>query len=187
MTRITMRGVCWLLGSVLAATGCSSPIAPDGTPPGTFARFTGRSGDLTGEGGTNRYTPDSATFEVWKSDGTGAADAAPNSHIRMNITPVNGESWALEFAAPRGRQLTPGFYEGAAGPVSYGHSTAALAVTHGTRRCDTLSGRFAILDVAYASSGQLDRFHVTFEQTCEDGSDALTGEVRITTDGARIL
>lgn len=52
-----------------------------------------------------------------------------------------------------------------------------LDVSGDGRGCNTLTGRFDILEISYAS-GQISSFAADFEQHCEGGTPALFGSVR---------
>ncbi len=47
------------------------------------------------------------------------------------------------------------------------------------RGCNTLTGRFEVLEAVFGPLGYIERFHATFEEHCEGASPAVFGEVLI--------
>jgi hypothetical protein len=92
----------------------------------------------------------------------------------------NGGStyWRLNFYAPQGAPLIPGTYENAERWPFQSPVRPGLDVSGSGRGCNRLSGRFAILEIAYGSSGDIVRFAADFEQHCEGNTAALRGTVR---------
>jgi hypothetical protein len=52
-----------------------------------------------------------------------------------------------------------------------------LDISGESRGCNTLTGRFEVLEAVYGASGEVERFAATFEQHCEGGGPALLGSV----------
>ncbi|HEX4543994.1 MAG TPA: Calx-beta domain-containing protein [Candidatus Acidoferrum sp.] len=66
---------------------------------------------------------------------------------------------------------------------SVSHSSPAgfpgLAVSGAGRGCNTLTGRFDVLNASYAANGDVLSFATDFEQHCEGLSPTLFGSIRI--------
>ena len=112
----------------------------------------------------------------------------------VTITPVNlqgggvtvhfqtgGQTWTAEFAAGGGAPLTVGAYENAVRfPFNSGLSPG-LSLSGESRACNTLRGRFEVLDVAFGVDGSVERFAADFVQHCDGFAPALFGQVRYNT------
>lgn len=85
--------------------------------------------------------------------------------------------WVLEFAAAGDLPLTPGLYEGAVRFPFQGPGEHGLSVSGDGRGCNTLTGRFEVLEVTYGPAGQVVSFAADFEQHCDGLSPALFGSV----------
>jgi hypothetical protein len=91
--------------------------------------------------------------------------------------------WFLRLAAPEGRALVPGTYEGAIRATPFeSQSQPGLSFDATGRGCSRLTGRFVILAFALSTLGTVERLHVTFEQRCEGAAAGLTGEISIVAD-----
>ena len=133
--------------------------------------FTSDPDDYIGAGQSRTFTLDDASITSRSSDNGG--------HFGLNIFPFSGGFWFFDIAAPAGSQLVPGSYEGA---VRYPFQSAGqpgLSVSGDGRGCNTVTGRFDVLDVAFGPNGYIERLHARFEQHCEGGVPALYGEVNI--------
>jgi len=86
-------------------------------------------------------------------------------------------SWDARFGAPDGAPLGPGTSEGAMlwPPEVPGAPGLGVAATS---ECSALSGRFVILEISRAPSGDVQRFAANFEQHCDGILPALFGAVR---------
>lgn len=83
--------------------------------------------------------------------------------------------WSASFYAPSSQQLLPGVYEDAHRFPDATHP--GLDVGGAGHGCNTIQGRFTVLDVSYGPYGYLKSLHVTFEQHCEGFAAALRGEI----------
>jgi hypothetical protein len=90
----------------------------------------------------------------------------------------NGEYWSIKLAPAIGGSLTVGAYEGAAREPFRG-SSPGLEMYGTGRGCNQLSGRFSILEIAFAVDGTLEKLAANFRQQCETFMPALVGEIRI--------
>ena len=86
--------------------------------------------------------------------------------------------WYLDFAAPGNLRLTPGVYELATRFPFQAATVPGLSVSGEGRGCNTLTGRFEVLEVTYGPSGEVLTFAADFEQHCEGVGPALTGSIR---------
>jgi hypothetical protein len=86
--------------------------------------------------------------------------------------------WDLRFAAPAGATITPGVYEGATRWPFQSPTGPGLDVSGDGRGCNTLTGRFVVLEAVVDGLGNLAQFAADYEQHCEGGTPALFGSVR---------
>ncbi|HVH71471.1 MAG TPA: Calx-beta domain-containing protein, partial [Candidatus Dormibacteraeota bacterium] len=102
-----------------------------------------------------------------------------NSSQGVSISFESLDSWSLDFAAPGNMQLTPGAYENAQRFPFQPPDAPGLSVSGEGRVCNTLIGRFDVLDAFYAPDGTAESFASDFEQHCEGAVPALFGSIRI--------
>jgi len=141
--------------------------------PGTAAGQTtslelrSQPGDFVGGGIDQTFTP---------ADGTFTANRNFNNGVTINF---NGGShfWFLNFAAPQNAELVPGVYENATRWPFQSPTEPGMDVSGEGRGCNTLTGRFEVLEAVYSASGEVERFAATFEQHCEGAGPALLGSV----------
>lgn len=91
----------------------------------------------------------------------------------------NGDNWTLDFAGPTNATLVPGAYESAQRFPFQSAGFPGLDVSGAGRGCNSLTGRFDVLDASYAANGDVLTFAADFEQHCEAVSPALFGSIRI--------
>ena len=93
---------------------------------------------------------------------------------------AGGQTWSAEFApAPgAGTALAAGAYENAVRFPFNNGLAPGLNVSGEGRGCNTLRGRFDVLDVAFAGDGSVQRFAADFVQHCDGFAPALFGQVR---------
>jgi large repetitive protein len=133
----------------------------------TLLSFNSEPGDYVGQGRRFTLTPSDGTITVNRSGG-GA-----------QVTFSGASSWWYLFFVPRaGETLTPGVYEGVTRWPFQSPTTGGLSVYGNGAGCNTLTGRFTVLEAEYGSSGEVLRLAVDYEQHCEGGSAALFGSVR---------
>jgi large repetitive protein len=161
--RATARfiGVALLL-VVFAAAGTARADAA------TFIYFNSEPGDYIGQGQQFTLTPAEGTIAVFR----------PQGGVEVSF---NGPThwWHLYFVPPSGMPFTPGPYEGATRWPFQSPTTPGLSVSGDGRGCNTLTGRFTVLEAEYGASGQVVKFAADYEQHCEGGNPALFGSVRI--------
>jgi hypothetical protein len=140
------------------------------TPSGTFLSFTSQPGDYIGGGQSRTFTPADGPFNAYASQDL--------REVHVSVFP-SGSFWFLDLAAPAGQQLSPGSYENAARWPFQAATQPGLSFSGDGRGCNTLTGRFQVLEASFGPSGYITRFHATFEQHCEGATAALFGEVQI--------
>lgn len=99
----------------------------------------------------------------------------------LNVVTINfngSTRWNLSFAAPQDQQLQPGPYEGATRHPFQSPTGPGLSISGDGRGCNTLTGRFDVLEAVYTVAGEIERFAADFEQHCEGAAPALFGSVR---------
>jgi Divergent InlB B-repeat domain/Viral BACON domain len=130
--------------------------------------FDSQAGDYIGAGVQHTYLPSDATFAVTRSS------------INSVSAQVDGPSfsfwWSLDFGRLGEAALTPGAYGGARD--FYFTPGNGMDVGGSGRGCDTITGRFVVLEAVYAGDGSVVSFAVDFEQHCENNDAALFGAFR---------
>lgn len=146
----------------------------------TVFHFTSEPGDFVGLGQELTLTPADANFNVNRNFAGGVGIFINNFSFP---NPPRLIFWSADFAAPFGVDLTPGAYEGATRFPFNDPSEPGLSIFGDGRGCNTLTGRFDVLEATYdAISGEVISFAVDFEQHCEGAPPALFGSIRINSD-----
>lgn len=156
------------LGVLLAATPAGAAPKGGGSTKGkTSLTFQSDPGDYIGQGLTQTWTTANGSFSANHSAG-------------LVTVSFNGGStwWTLNFKASQGRELIPGPYEGATRYPFQSPTTPGLDVSGSGRGCNTLTGRFDVLEAVYNADGSVAKFAADFEQHCEGATPALRGNVR---------
>jgi hypothetical protein len=131
-------------------------------------------GDYIGGGIEQTYTEADGAFAARRnfSNGVSIAFNAPNfSHF-----------WYVDFAAAGAVPLTVGIYEGAVRFPFQASNQPGLSVGGDGRGCNTLTGRFEVLEAVYGATGDVVSFAADFEQHCEGAPPALVGSVHFNAD-----
>ena len=159
------------IGNALFVTGCL--LVATASDAATLLTFRSQPGDYIG-GGTNR---------TWtEADGTFNALAIGADHgVTVSFDGSGNTWWSLDFAAPDGAALEPGTYENAT-RYPFHEPGPGLSVSGSGRGCNTLLGRFTILEIVFGAGGQVDSFAADLEQHCEGGPAALFAAVRYNSD-----
>ncbi|HTS01482.1 MAG TPA: Calx-beta domain-containing protein, partial [Thermoanaerobaculia bacterium] len=89
------------------------------------------------------------------------------------------QSWDFHFVPPQGRTLTVGAFEGAMGWPFQSPASPGLSAYGQGRGCDTVTGRFDVLQADYGPSGNVVALAIDAEQHCEGMAPALWASVRI--------
>jgi hypothetical protein len=140
----------------------------DGDGPQSFLVLNSQSGDYIGQGQLQTLTVLDGVFRTERNYDNG---------IHVNF---DGDTWwDLNFAAPNDATLAAGDYDGATRWPFQSPTTPGLDVSGDGRGCNTLSGRFVVLEVAYDGSGNVTQLAADFEQHCEGVTPALYGSIRI--------
>ncbi len=132
----------------------------------TYIYFRSEPGDYIGQGIEQTFTTEDGVF------------IASNSLNVVTIDFDGSSWWTLDFAAPEGQQLQPGPYEEATRYPFQSPTGPGLSIYGDGRGCNTLTGRFDVLEAVYTVSGEIERFAADFEQHCEGDEAALFGSVR---------
>ncbi|MFJ9074570.1 hypothetical protein ACIRO3_04865 [Streptomyces sp. NPDC102278] len=138
---------------------------------GTVA-FSGDAGDYISGGESYAYSAGQDVIQV-----TGSA---ARSLVDVSVSGTNGDWWSLSLAAPAGRQLTAGTYEGATRYPFNGGNAPGLSHSGNGRGCNELTGSFTISKITWGPNGYVEALDAAYEQHCEGGEPALRGEVHIT-------
>ena len=166
-TRARAFGVLSLLISLLPVGALSAVAVPSEIIQLTLDS---EPGDYIGQGELSQFTPEDGTFTVTPVDG--------ERGVRIWFDGSEpGSWWNLYFVAPEGAALQAGEYSGATRYPFQSPTTPGLSVSGSGRGCNTLTGSFAVLEIALAADGSVERFAATFEQHCEDADPALNGEI----------
>jgi Viral BACON domain len=128
-----------------------------------------RPGDYIGAGGNWIHTP---------ADGSFMAERNFDNGVEIRFENFPNVWWRLNFAAPGDVPLVPGSYELATRYPFQASSEPGLDVSGTGRGCNTLTGRFTVLEVVYGAGTAITSFAANFEQHCEGGPHGLFGSVR---------
>ena len=152
--------------TVLAASVCLASAAR----AGTLLFLNSQAGDYIGQGEGRLITP---------ADGTFTASRTFDNGVNVDFAgTAPGDFWSAAFAAPMSATLVPGIYEGATHWPFQAASSPGLSVYGGGRGCNTLTGRFAVLEATYGADGKVESFAANFEEHCEGAAPALFGSIR---------
>ncbi len=130
-------------------------------------------GDWVGAGQERLVTSGDASITVRRNFAQGLS-----FNINTYAPWPNSEWWYLDFSAPYRRTVTVGAYENATRFPFQPQSGAGLSFTGNGRGCNTVKGRFDVLEAVYDASGSVLRFAADFVQHCEGGTSALYGQIR---------
>jgi hypothetical protein len=153
----TKKLLCLLVGIV----ACSQASAA------TYLYFNSEPGDYIGGGQEQTWTEDDGVFFISRNFDDGVS-------VDFNGT----DRWGLDFAAPGNVELSVGPYENAERFPFQSPTRPGLSVSGNGRGCNTLTGRFDILEVEYGPDDDVVSFAADFEQHCEGGDSALFGSIR---------
>ena len=121
-------------------------------------------GDYVGQGKTIQNT-NAAAIHLTGTSGT------------INVMLGSGSGYRVQFKAAEGTRLAVGTYPNADRMSSDGLSPG-LDISGDGRGCNKSCGSFQIREIHSNSSGDVDRFWVTFTNRCECSMPPLTGEIR---------
>lgn len=148
--------------------GMTPPSTPP-LPPASIVVLQSEPGDYVGGGVDATFTPASVqTFTVQRNYRNGISVTIQGP----NFTP----SWRLEFAAPTGVALEPGYYPGA---LRYPFAPlTAMDISGEGRGCNSQTGRFLVRELVYDASGEVVRAAIDAEQHCADRNAGLFAAIR---------
>jgi hypothetical protein len=149
----------------------SSVFVPARSQGATLLSFNSEPGDFIGQGQQFTFTP---------ADGT--ITPSRNFDNGVSVSFSGAQFWSLDFAQPAGATLQPGMYEGATRFPFQSPTQPGLSVSGAGRGCNTLTGRFVVLEAVFGAGGAVQQFAADYEQHCEGGAPALFGSVRINSD-----
>jgi hypothetical protein len=155
---------------LIAALGLAS-VAMDASAQTAFY-YSSPTGEAVGGGRTRTFTAPTDSITV-SASGSNGIFAAINE---VRVGSSNPEYWYVALAAPSGKSLTTGVYEGAISNV-YNVPSPTLNM-YGTGSCGPIKGRFNILAIAYATDGTLASLAANFSQECDGSALALVAEIR---------
>ena len=105
----------------------------------------------------------------------GSVRAAPRAPGGVFGGFTGAEQWGYEFHAPVGQPFDLGSYEGA---TRFPGSNPALQFFGERRHCNSLTGRFDVLEAVFRHTGEVGSLAVNFEQHCGGLEPGLFGMVR---------
>lgn len=133
----------------------------------TFVALDSEVGDFIGQG---------QQFSFFLSDGNFSAERNFDNGVTISF---DGEDrWSFNFAAPNMEELTVGVFDNATRFPFQDIDEPGLSVFGAGRGCNTLTGRFEVMEADYDVDGEVQRFAVDFEQHCEGAAPALFGVLR---------
>ena len=147
---------------------CSALFEPlVSSSPRTVLYWDSQPGDCIGQGAKAVYSPANSQWLL-----TASSDGS-----RIDAGIADGtDYWRLSFSGPAGQPLAIG-YHSAARRIPFTPFNG-LGVSGSGRGCNTLTGRFVVLEIVLGLNGTVQRFAADFEQHCEDGVPALFGAIR---------
>jgi hypothetical protein len=162
------------IGAASATFQTTTPFAPGPN----ILYYHSQPGDFVGQA-QQRALYGGTGYVIKPATGSGGAVAGRNSQNGVSFTiEGGGQFWTLDFAAAQGAALVAGAYENAVRyPFNNGPSPG-INLSGDGRGCNTIKGRFEVLEVAYGSDGSVQRFAADFVQHCEGGVSALFGQIR---------
>jgi len=159
------------LGLALGGTLlCGGVAHAQDVASGTLS-FSGDAGDYISGGASYSYATGADQFQV-SSDAT-------DQYVDVEVTAADGTPWTLDLAAPAGQALAVGTYTGATRFPFNSGSEPGLSLFGDGRGCNTVTGSFTVSKVDFGPNGYVQDLDATYEQHCEGGTSALTGQVHI--------
>jgi hypothetical protein len=168
-----LRGTIWIDANGAMPTPIAGFPAAPSTPTTQFS-YVSDPGDVVGNGQSRTFTLSGMKFL--------ARQVPDRRGVEISMESTSGPLtfWLIMFGAASGPALQPGTYAGAT-RYPFNSGVPGLSVTGGTG-CNTLTGSFVVHEAVYGPTGEVQRFHATFEQHCNGATPALRGEVRIVAD-----
>ena len=136
--------------------------------------YLSQAGDYIGLGEEDTYTSADGTFTAYST--------VPNVARVRFATPTFSHWWDLTVSAPDNAPLLPGAYEGAQRAPFKTAGHPGLDFSGDGRGCNTLTGRFDVLEIVRDATGAITQLAVNWEQHCEGAAPALLGQLRYNSD-----
>jgi hypothetical protein len=115
----------------------------------------------------------------WDSRSGSVTISGGGTEIDISVSGgTSASAFTMTFAAPPGQSLGVGSYEGAQRTPFRQAGRPGIDIYGEGRGCNTVTGRFDILDMA-AAGAATSRLWLVYEHHCEGGPRSLFGEVRI--------
>jgi hypothetical protein len=137
---------------------------------GSFASFSGPSGEFISGGKRLHLNASNAAFRVFVD---------PINHgILVQADSPDLDSWLFEFGAPMGGALSIGVYENAQRYGVADPNDPGLNVSGAGRGCNMLAGKFEVFELELDPDNRVQKFSADFEQSCDGATSKLVGSVR---------
>jgi hypothetical protein len=133
-------------------------------------------GEIKFESDPEDYVGDGKTLLL--SDKNGLLSARLNDGA-ISIYFEGDDSWSLDFAAPRGKQLTQGRYEGAQRYPFNNPLKPGFSVSGAGRACNELDGEFVVKKIVLGASELLKELELEFKQRCDHSAAELRGVLNL--------
>ena len=140
---------------------------------------------LTGDG--LDYITQGLTYSYNDGDGTTFTATSLDTGVSVNISvigPSFSYHWYLDFEAPNGQQLAPGFYPFATRYPFNDPDVPGLSVFGQFRGCNILGGEFTVNEASFGPNGEVLALDVSFIQHCEGQPPAAWGYIKINATAA---
>ena len=159
--------------SVRAADGTADideveVLARSSADPRTLLRFSGDRGD---------YISGGRHYDFNRTNALLSFDTNFDNGVTARID--GDQYFTLDFAAPGNQRLVVGAYENAQRFPFQDADRPGLSLSGDGRGCNTLSGRFDVLQAVYRADGTPAMLAIDFEQHCEGSVAALRGQLRL--------
>jgi hypothetical protein len=174
MATLLRRSLVAALVTVVSGTGLVALAAPASAQAveSGVVKFGGDPGDYITGGQEYAY-------DTGLGDNVTVSGSPGNSTVSVGIDGVNGDWWTIDFDAPNSQPLTAGTtYTATRYP--FNGAGAGFDLGGNGRGCNELTATFTVTEAEFGDNGYVASFHASFEQHCEGGTPAATGEVHIT-------
>jgi len=158
-----------------------------GAEAATFVRLQSQPGDPTLDGAQQvEYDAPGNGFYSFSviPNTAGGVDFIRQPNCSQNCSSTS-DFTAVQFAPVAGNVFAPGTYASAQRYSRNGTSSPGLfadTMARNADRCQSITGSFAVREIARAPDGTVQRFAADFEQHCNGEAPALYGAVRFNSD-----
>jgi hypothetical protein len=161
------RCCSFIVGLLVAAAAILPAAAQTGN---TALIVSGPQDEPITAGGSFYYTPKDGTFTVTKE----LNPTEDGVWIKFDGS-LLGAFWDVSFWAPVGQLLQVGEYENCQrGPSD---TTGGIDISGFGTGCNSTSGSFIVHELTRTPDGNFDRFHISFQQSCNGVYPPLAGEI----------